>query len=166
MSLHNMNPFLFPFSPHTPTSPPAFIIHPQVPFGLPAFFLRGSNHFLLQLCASVGFPSDRSPSNPLFSSGALFYYPAQVKRSTDTKSLTLALAVLLSPASSRPPQLLPGMRGGDLLGMVSRSGEQQPVKCFIDHLVLRTFLCTLSSGHADGGPPELRKPTWRNHSSA
>lgn len=104
----------FPFSLHSPTSPPAFIIHPQVPFGLPAFPLLGSNHFLLQLYASVGSPPH--PPHPTAlphpSSGALFYYPAQVKRSTGTESLTLGLAVLLSPASCRPPQLLPGRGEG------------------------------------------------------
>lgn len=76
-------------------------------------------------------PSDRSPSDPLSSSGALFYYPAQVKRSAGTKSLTLAVAVLLSPASPPGPRSFSRGRGeGICWGWVSRSGEQQPVKCF------------------------------------
>lgn len=145
----------FPFSLRSPTSPPAFIIHPQVPFGLPAFPLLGSNHFLLQLYASVGFPPpppDCSPSSILrrpllLSSAGQEIHRHRISHARFSRSFVSRL--LPAPAAS------PGTRGRDLLGMVSRSGEQQPVKCFIDHLVVRTFLCTLSSDHADGGPRSL-----------
>lgn len=117
------------------------------------FPLLGSNHFLLQLYASVGSPPpDCSPSSILrrpllLSSAGQEIHRHRISHARFSRSFVSRL--LPAPAAS------PGTRGRDLLGMVSRSGEQQPVKCFIDHLVVRTFLCTSSSDHADGGPRSL-----------
>lgn len=137
MSSHNINPF-FPHR-HTPPSPPAVIIHPQVPFGLPASPSEGSNHFLLQLHSDVALLlyyalSWISPDCSLLASlGILFYHQApgqeihlhRISHARFSRSFVFCSS------------FLPGSGKGICWGSSLSSCE--PVKCFIDYPVVRTF---------------------------